>query len=327
MFRTAGREAAVSLWQNDTHLGSTVSPMKTSWARNALLAVIAVACLLLILQTVLKWHTVQGRVYHLINRPETAIAKFEEALAVDPRNAYAHFYLGEIYLEQEQFAKAASHLHNVTTLVKDHHKAYFLMGIAYARQQLYGPAIRAMTIATQLKKGEFAYHFNLGLAYKEARRYGEAVAAFEDALRNKDDDDLRFNLGFALHQLGRLDEAQSHLEKAVQANPQHRYAHAELARVYIKQGRRDQAISAFQSDLRIAPDRFFSHYDLGRLYRQSGQLHLAREILEKAATIDPEYPYTYAELSQVYAGLGLTEQAESAKAAFTARQGSESSGR
>ena len=57
-----------------------------------------------------------------------------------------------------------------------------------------------------------------GNRYYRAGKYEDAVKAYEEALRDgKDSPELRYNLGTALLQLGRLDEADEHLQRAVRA--------------------------------------------------------------------------------------------------------------
>lgn len=303
-------------------MSSRVGAAGIAWARWTLLILVVSGFLLLIFQLWTKWHTVHGLVHYLLGNHAAAITSLEKALHRDPRNAYAHMYLGETYLKKEEYARAIEHFREVTRLVEDHHKAYFLMGLAYSRQRLYGPAIAAMTRASQLRPAQPEYLFNLGLAYKDAGRYKEALPVIQEAMRYADTDALRYSLGHVYYLLGELDAALKELDRAIVMNPGHPYAHAERARVYLAQGRLEEAIRAFETDIRLSPNNFFSWYDLGRLYMKAGQAARAREVLEKAATIDPQYPYTYQVLSDAYRSLGLAAEAEAARRTFEARKGS-----
>lgn len=52
---------------------------------------------------------VLGRAYYLCGRYEAAAERFNEALAVDPNNDYAHYCLGLTYLKLKRKAEAAGH--------------------------------------------------------------------------------------------------------------------------------------------------------------------------------------------------------------------------
>ena len=57
-----------------------------------------------------------------------------------------------------------------------------------------------------------------GNRYYRAGKYEEAVKAYQEALRDgKDSPELRYNLGTALVMLGRFDDADEHLQRAVRA--------------------------------------------------------------------------------------------------------------
>lgn len=101
-----------------------------------------------------------------------------------------------------------------------------------------------------------------------AGNYAEAVAEYRDALRDGDDSPtLRYNLGTALLHLGRYDEAQEHLEAALDAvDPELRqWAYYNLGQRFLEHARTgtdpraamglyDAAVEAYRQALRLRPD-------------------------------------------------------------------------
>jgi Flp pilus assembly protein TadD len=65
--------------------------------------------------------------------------------------------------------------------------------------------------------------------------------------------DAHINLGSALLQAGRLDEAISHLQKALQLNPGYAKAHNNLGNAFLQKGNVTEAIAHFQQALQLEP--------------------------------------------------------------------------
>jgi tetratricopeptide (TPR) repeat protein len=61
------------------------------------------------------------------------------------------------------------------------------------------------------------------------------------------------NLGTALRQKGRVDDAITHYQKALQIMPENESVHFNLARAFYQKGKVDQAIAQFQLALQIEP--------------------------------------------------------------------------
>jgi Flp pilus assembly protein TadD len=62
------------------------------------------------------------------------------------------------------------------------------------------------------------------------------------------------SLGVALMQKGQLDEAQTHLQKAIKINPRLAKAHNSLGVLLARKGKLDEAMEQFSEALRIDPE-------------------------------------------------------------------------
>lgn len=104
-----------------------------------------------------------------------------------------------------------------------------------------------------------------GNRYYRAGRYADAVREYEIALRERaDSPELHYNLGTALLQLGRFDEAQQHMQRALLTNDPalRERAHFNTGYRALVTGRRggpnanqllDAAIESYKGALRLAP--------------------------------------------------------------------------
>ena len=163
---------------------------------------------------------------------------FGDALASDPRNWLARYFLGNALLEQRRFAEAA---------------------------ESYGEGLR---MHPNFRRGRN----NLGLALLELDRPEEAVVQFRLSILGKADDPLpHANLGDALARLGRTAEAISQLREAVRLNPANIQARNNLGSLLAREGHAGEARAQFAEALRIAPGYATARANLERLDRAAGR--------------------------------------------------------
>ena len=98
-------------------------------------------------------------------------------------------------------------------------------------------------------------HINLGVALYQMGRADEARAEFLSAVQLDPLNGIsRYNLGCVLEEQGEIDQAIDHLERAVRALPAHADVHFNLALAYEKRGERRLAREQWVLYLRHAPD-------------------------------------------------------------------------
>lgn len=94
--------------------------------------------------------------------------------------------------------------------------------------------------------------------------------------------ECRFNLAMALIQLGRPDEALTHLNAALQIDARHVQAWSTKASVLKQLGRNEQAEKAYLQALVLNPHFTEAQLGLGYLYHATGRTDLARQFLQAA---------------------------------------------
>jgi len=116
-------------------------------------------------------------------------------------------------------------------------------------------------------------HNNLGAALVQAGRLEDALAQYEQALRIKPDyATAHNNLGVALRQTGRIQEAIRHYELALRINPDMADAHNNLGFALARLGRVKEAIEQYDQALRIEPYQAEVHHNLGLALSQVGKI-------------------------------------------------------
>ena len=133
-------------------------------------------------------------------------------------------------------------------------------------------------------------HGDLGIALAQTGKIEEAIAHYQQALRiNPDFVEAHYNLGLALVQQGRLQEAISHWEQALRLKPDFAEAHYNLGLALVQQSRLQEAISHWEQALRLKPDLAEAHYNLGLALEQTGRVQEAIQHYEQALRINPDY--------------------------------------
>jgi tetratricopeptide (TPR) repeat protein len=153
-------------------------------------------------------------------------------------------------------------------------------------------------------------HLNLGAALDEKGKVDEAIVQYKETLKiNPDDAKAHNNLGLAFFRQGRLDEAISQYQKALESKPDFAEAHYNLGLSFGKQGRLAQAILQYQKALEIKPDYAEAHNNFGVALRQKGKVDEAILQYQKALETDPDYAEAHYNLGNALLQNGREDEA------------------
>lgn len=96
------------------------------------------------------------------------------------------------------------------------------------------------------------------------------------------------NLGQAVHEQGRVDEAIAHFQVALQINPNQASVHSSLGVALLETGRADESLAHLQKALEIDPNDGDAHYNLGNTFLQMGRASEALAHYNRALEITPD---------------------------------------
>ena len=200
-------------------------------------------------------------------RPELAIDRFKQQIALQPENALAHSNL-------------CMALHS--------------MG---RDEEAYLQGQQAIRLDPQLAD---AWN-NLGNIYKSGNHLQGALEHYEKALQFDDTDpELHVNAGTVSQLLGDLDTAEHRYRNALKISPEFASAHNNLGAVLQRQERIEEAEAEFRTAIKLQPDNPEFLTNLGSLLIDHGDTDTARDYLEKAIRIDPDYAGAYVSLGNLY---------------------------
>jgi Tfp pilus assembly protein PilF len=121
------------------------------------------------------------------------------------------------------------------------------------------------------------------------------------------------NLGVALMEQYKHEEAAAEFKKAVTEDPNFAIGHINLALAYYFLRDMTQAAAAARAAIRLAPDSPHVNYLLGAVLKNEKQYDAALEAFNKVLAVDPKDPTTNLQIGQIYA---QKQQYDQAIAAF-----------
>lgn len=274
------------------------------------------------------------------NRLE-AILALEAALNVNPDDAYAHHYLGNLYYDKRQYALATSHWERAAKLAPEFPTVWRNLSLAYFNKQNdQGKAIDCLERAFRLDQNDSRVLMELDQLYKRLGRPHsqrlEFLQRYPQLIAQRDD--LVLEEITLLNQLGRYKEAAQKLDAHIfhpweggegKVSAQYQYSRVELAKEAISSGRFTKAVELLdqclcypqhlgEGRLQGTQENDF-YYLLGLSYKALGQEEKSKECFQKA-TLGPTEPaaamyYNDAKPDKIfYAGLAFRALGNEAKA-------------
>jgi tetratricopeptide (TPR) repeat protein len=141
---------------------------------------------------------------------------------------------------------------------------------------------------------------NLGNALQDQGRIEEAIPHYRRALELQPQlDDARYNLGIALMELGRTDQAIAAFREVLRLNPDHARAHNNIGNALVSRGRTEDAVEEFLRAIALEPSLEVARYNLGNAMLALERYDEAAERFREALTINPRYAMAHNNLGTV----------------------------
>jgi Tfp pilus assembly protein PilF len=154
-------------------------------------------------------------------------------------------------------------------------------------------------------------HLNLGNALLQKGRVNDAIVQYQQALQIEPDyAQVHYNLGNAFLQKGSMDDAITQYQEALRFDPGYAQADNNLGYALLQKGNVDNAIAQYQSALQIDPDYAEAHNNLGYALLQKGSVDEAIIHFQKALEIQPDYAQAHNNLGNALLRKGKVDEAK-----------------
>jgi predicted TPR repeat methyltransferase len=185
------------------------------------------------------------------------MADYNQKLARKKSGAFEAFHSGDL-------ARAREQLDWVTRKNPQDWESWNLLG---AVNGMLGDMVACEYCCRQVIKGQpdaYTTWNNLGNALKNQDRLDEAAGAFGRALTLRPDYiEARNNFGDLLRMQGNLDAAEQTLREVVRMKPDYAAAHNNLGVLLLRKGELEEAYGEFRAALQLAPGQHDALFNLG----------------------------------------------------------------
>lgn len=196
---------------------------------------------------------------------------------------------------------------------KSNSQLLYMLGMAYLQIGQHLQAAEQLQRSLDENPGNshapFA-HINLGIALQNLRRYNEALASFDRALAIKPNDaEAYLKRGNILQDLQRYEEALESYDKALALRPDHAMVYNNRGNVLKDLKRLDEALESYNKALNIKPDYAVAYNNRGNVLKDLKRLDEALESLDRALELQPTYASAFNNHGNVLRALKRPEDA------------------
>jgi len=185
-----------------------------------------------------------------------------------------------------------------------------LMLVTRSQIQHWRNSISLYEHALNVTPGNSLAHTNLGVALANQGKHQQAIFHYTEALRIQPNNaNARVNLGLALAQQGRYQEAIAHFSETLRTNPHDADAQYNLGLTLARQGKYQEAIAHFSEVLRINPMDPDVYYNLALALTCQGRDREAIPHYAKALRINPRDPEVHHDMGIALARQGKYQEA------------------
>ena len=226
-----------------------------------------------------------GAIANIERNDTAAIAYFNDVTKLASWNADAWAAVASIYYDNEKFDRAIEVMDRAKAVVPKDFRVYFITGISQQRLHNDPEAAKNLEQAIQLNEKSVDALSALGLVYDEMARHDDSDTMYERALRVDPKNALVLNnygyslsernvqldralkmseeavrqaadnqsyldtKGWIFYQLGRYEEAETHIKRAVDLGSKSPVINEHLGDVYAKMHKNDKAVEYWQKAL------------------------------------------------------------------------------
>jgi tetratricopeptide (TPR) repeat protein len=241
-----------------------------------------------------RFYNEAGVAFRRVGRFGEAIRYWEQALAVDPAMADAHFNQGVVYrFDLNQPDRALASWQAALAIDPGHLLSHDHLGALYRSQGRPENAIQHWLRLTQLDPGDVDAHYNLGLTFAfDLHAPRAAIEHWRTALEIRPQHpETHYNMGVVLYGEGRYAKALTHWKAAVALDSTDARGYNSLGSAYKALADYDAAIRAWKRSTELDPTYVKAYFNMGLTYLNNlNQLEAARRSLRRVLELRPDHP-------------------------------------
>jgi tetratricopeptide (TPR) repeat protein len=235
-------------------------------------------------------HTYLGNGLRALARRDEALASFDRALALAPRDTNAHYSRALVLADMGRLAEALAAFDKTISLQPDHAEAHHNRADALMDLQRLTEAVAGYEHAIALKPDFAQAYCNRGLAQRALGRPQDALTSYDKAIALRPDfAQAHHNRGNVLMDLGLPAQALASYDKALVLQPA--FAEARINRGLALMGmkRPAEALADFDQAIALHPDLAEAHLNRGLALTELKELEAALASFDQAIALKPGF--------------------------------------
>jgi tetratricopeptide (TPR) repeat protein len=185
-----------------------------------------------------------------------------------------------------------------------------LVFLTWRQTAMYHDVVTLYTSTLTKNPGCWMAHYNLGIALNDRGKTDEAIAHYQQAIELRPGyAEAHYNLGRLLAQKGQLDDAVTHYKKALETNSNDTEARNNLGVTLFGMGRVDDAIAQYLGALKIRPDYAEASCNLANALLSKGDFDGAIARYSACLAISPNQAEAQYNLASALLRFGRTAEA------------------
>ena len=244
------------------------------------------------------------------DKPEEAVAAYQKAAELDPRNSEPHLAAGLLLEKANHFADAEEQYKQALEI--DSKSSDALTGLAniYMRGQRLVDAEKVLRQLVAVQPEDAGAHIQLGRILAATGKNDEAVAELQAGAKlAPQDSNLRRDLADLYTTTKKYDLAESEYRALLAANPNDAQTHHSLGVALLRQRKFPEAQREFLIAVKLKPDFGAAYGDLAVAAEENKNYELAIRAADARAKFLPEIPISYFLRASAYDHLRAYKQA------------------
>jgi Tfp pilus assembly protein PilF len=227
-------------------------------------------------------------------KPEEALAAYDQAAALQPKEAEPHLYAAELLEQENKFADAEREYK--LALALDSGSADAVVGLAnvYMRGRRFPEAEEYLRKLLAEHTDSAPRHIELGRVLAAEGKTDAAIAELESGLKlSPGDDAAQRDLAELYTTAGKNDLAEAAYRTLLAAHPNEAELHRRLGQALLRQKKFPDAEPEFIRALKLKPDLGEAYGDLAFAAGENKEYPLVIRALDARTKLLPEIPITY----------------------------------
>ncbi len=217
------------------------------------------------------FYTNRGWDFYQKKEYDKAISDYNEAIRLDPNNAWPYNRRGIAHDDKKEYDLAISDYSEAIRLSPSYVEAYSNRGNAYNDKGEYDKAISDYNDAIRLNPNYAIAYNNRGSTYDDKNEYDKAISDYNEAIRlDPNYANAYNNRGVAYYHKSEYDKAISDYSEAIRLDPNYANAYYNRGLAHAANKEYDKAISDYNEAIRLNPNYAKAYYSRGLADRAQG---------------------------------------------------------